>query len=174
MDVTTLDYDVDHILLLGELREKRIVECFRISGERIEPGTYHHMKIALLVAVATLTIEEVEVHLPTVPHEECAQLEQSLAVIQGWTIAPGFTSKIKRALGGTKGCVHLTTLLLAMAPAALQGYWVHKARKARPADISGETMEQYLVGTCRVWRRGGPLALKIAADIEAARGEESG
>jgi hypothetical protein len=173
MDIITLHFDEDHILLVGELKERRIVDGFRISGERIQPGTYHHMKIALLVAISTLTIEAVEVQLPTTPHDDCAEMQASLEIIRGWTISPGFTSKIKRALGGVRGCVHLTTLLIAMAPAALQGYWVHKSRKSPPKDISSHEMEQYLVDTCYVWRKGGPLVRKLAAESKDARDRNS-
>ncbi len=73
-------------------------------------------------------------------------------------IAPGFTTKVKKIAGGTKGCVHLTTLLISMAPAVLQGYWIFEAHdRSRIVETSFE-IEQYLIGTCWAWRKQGPLA----------------
>ena len=75
-------------------------------------------------------------------------------------IAPGFTSKVKRALGGTRGCLHLTTLVLAMAPAIMQGFWVNGSRDPGGRQITPDLIENYLVDTCRVWRRDGDLIKK--------------
>jgi len=76
---------------------------------------------------------------------------------KGLTIAPGFTSKVKQIAGGKKGCVHLTTLLLSMAPAVLQGYWIFESRKKHINENSVLDIEKYLVDTCWAWRKDGPL-----------------
>jgi len=44
-------------------------------------------------------------------------------------IAKGFTARVKNLVGGNKGCAHLVELLLAMAPAAIQGYASYQAVK---------------------------------------------
>ena len=84
-------------------------------------------------------------------------MENSLDKIKGLTIAPGFTSKVKKIAGGTKGCVHLTTLLLSMAPAVLQGYWIFESRGNQGNEESTFEIEKYLIDTCWAWRKDGPL-----------------
>jgi hypothetical protein len=69
----------------------------------------------------TSYIVDLHVKIPGAPHDDlCREMENSLNDIKGLFIAPGFTSRVKKIAGGVKGCVHLTTLLLSMAPAALQ------------------------------------------------------
>ena len=56
---------------------------------------------------------------------------------------------------------HLTALLLAMAPAALQGYWTHRGSRPAEEPPPKEAIAKFLIDTCRVWRKGGPLAGKL-------------
>ncbi len=85
-------------------------------------------------------------------------MKNSLDKIKGLNIAPGFTSKVKKIAGGIKGCVHLTTLLLSMAPAALQGYWIFEARNLDRKENSEFDIGEYLIDTCWAWRKDGPVA----------------
>jgi hypothetical protein len=153
----------EHIIVCGELYDRRLVKTYTLEEMPREPATVHHMRICMKVTVRTLTIEEIEAELPQVPHGECAEMHRTLEEIKGFTLSRGFSSRVRKKLGGRKGCIHLTTLLLAMAPAAMQGYWVHNDRKPERRNISGEHLEHYLVDTCRVWRREGPLVQKITA-----------
>jgi hypothetical protein len=90
-------------------------------------------------------------------------VQHSLDSIKGLQLKRGFTSEVRKRVGGRKGCIHLTTLLLAMAPAALQGYWAQHDRKPEKRRVSEEMLEHYLIDPCRVWRREGPLVDHIAA-----------
>jgi hypothetical protein len=68
---------------------------------------------------------------------------------------------VKKIAGGIQGCVHLTTLLLSMAPAALQGYWIFEARDRNRVLEASFEIEQYLIDTCWAWRKQGPLAKAV-------------
>jgi len=48
-----------------------------------------------------------------------------------------------------------------MAPVALQGYWIFKARHKERRDDSIFEIEDYLIDTCRVWRKDGPLVAEL-------------
>jgi hypothetical protein len=163
VQIATYEWDDAHIVVCGELCDRRRVPTYFLDGTPRPAAVVHHMRICIKVDVRTLVIEEIEAELPQIPHEECAEMHQTLAGIKGMTLAPGFSSKVKGKLGGTRGCIHLTTLLLAMAPAALQGYWVHNDRDPSRRRISETHLEKYLIDTCRVWRREGPLVRQIAA-----------
>ena len=103
------------------------------------------------------------------PHaDQCRATLKSLDKIKGFTISPGFTGRVKKSIGGVAGCVHLTTLLLAMAPAAIQGSWVNIADRPVEKAVSSDLMQQYLIDTCQVWRRQGPLAQNLLARHAAA------
>ncbi len=159
LDISSYIVDDEHILISGELKERNLITIYKRSGDRIEPNVFHHMQIQLLVKSAELKIVDIHVKIPGAPHDDiCREMENSLDKIKGLNIAPGFTSKVKKIAGGIKGCVHLTTLLLSMAPAALQGYWIFEARKEHRSENSVLDIEKYLVDTCWAWRKDGPLA----------------
>lgn len=166
LDISSYVVDDAQILITGELKERNLVTVFERSGETIDPHVFHHMQIQLLIKTAELKIVDLHVKIPGAPHDElCREMETSLEGIKGLVIAPGFTAKVKKIAGGTKGCVHLTTLLLSMAPAALQGYWIFEAQdRSRVLEASFE-IEQYLIDTCWAWRKQGPLAEAVMNGI---------
>ncbi len=90
-----------------------------------------------------------------------------LKKLKGLCIAPGFTSKVKKVLGGINGCLHLTTLVLAMAPAVIQGYWVYRNKEKGDNEISLEIINDYLIDTCWVWRKDGPLAEQLKLNTKS-------
>ena len=158
LNISSYIVDDEHILIAGEFKERNLITVYERSGEPIEPNVFHHMQIQLLVKIAELKIVNIHVKIPGAPHDDiCRKMENSLDKIKGLTIAPGFTSKVKKIAGGIKGCVHLTTLLLSMAPAVLQGYWIFGAREEHRSENSILDIEKYLVDTCWAWRKDGPL-----------------
>jgi hypothetical protein len=162
ISIATYGCENGGIVVKGELKDDRSVPHYTMEGERLPPGTIHHMIIRMRMDGATLTISEIEVSMPGTPHPDCIETRDSLDQLVGLAIAPGFTSRVKRAVGGVKGCVHLTALLLAMAPAALQGYWTHRGRRPDKEGPPIKEISRFLIDTCRVWRKGGPLAEKLS------------
>ncbi len=114
------------------------------------------MLIRMQIRGPNLTIENIEVEMPTVPYEECIATLTSLEPIKGMRIASGFTNDVKELIGGPKGCAHLVALLVSMASAAVQGAWTAFSR--RPAEPSGylDRAMEAIVDTCWVWRKDGP------------------
>jgi len=158
LNISSYIVDDKHILIAGELKERNLITVYKRSGEPIEPNVFHHMQIQLLVKISELKIVDIHMKIPGAPHDNiCREMENSLDKIKGLNIAPGFTSKVKKIAGGIKGCVHLTTLLLSMAPAALQGYWIFGAREEHRSENSIFDIKKYLVDTCWAWRKDGPL-----------------
>ncbi len=167
--ISTYEADADHIIVEGELMEKRLLDYYLLSGEKKPAGTLHNMIIRLLLQGPDLIIKEIEVEMPGIPREECGKLVNSLEPVVGLSISTGFTKKVKELAGGIKGCHHLLTLLVTMAPAAVQGYWAHRASKPVSADAGTRAKHaKYLpLNTCRVWREDGPLVRKIREEILA-------
>ena len=98
----------------------------------------------------------------SVPREACRETIDCLACIKGLAITRGFTSKVKKLAGGNKGCTHLLELLLAMAPAAVQGYAAHRSQKQAGFDPDqAKFIMKYLVNTCHAWREDGPFVAVV-------------
>jgi len=159
IDVSSYIIDEEHMLITGEFKEKSLITTYEKTGEAFEPHIFHHMRIQLLVKCAELKIVDIRAKIPGAPHDDvCREVENSLNEIKGLVIAPGFTSKVKKIAGGIKGCVHLTTLLLSMAPAALQGYWIFGERNKQRKKNSEFDIGEYLFDSCWAWRKDGPIA----------------
>lgn len=171
INISTFDCKKGGIIVEGELKDNRLKSYHKISGEKALPGVVHHMIIRMHVLGAGLAIKDIEAEMPEVPRDECRETINSLNIVKGMNISPGFTVRVKTVLGGPTGCSHLAALLLAMAPAAVQGYWAHYARKPLPDEFSTDLMNQYLIDTCWVWRREGKFAQEL---LERAEGRKKG
>jgi hypothetical protein len=154
--VTTYDTDEDAIIVEGSLKDDRLQTVHRAAGRIVPPGTVHHMIIRMKVTRPRMIIEDIDVAMPTVPHEECPQTRNSLEPVIGMRISAGFTNRVKDLVGGAKGCAHLVALLVSMASASVQGAWAAMSR--HPEQPSGYAVKAVnaIVDTCRVWRRDGP------------------
>jgi hypothetical protein len=158
ISVSTYDCDGQRILVEGILKDNRLHESHVITGEKFPAGVIHHMAIRLLVNCSNLLIEEVDVELIHVPRDVCRETIDCLKPIKGLTITRGFTAKVKKLAGGTKGCTHVLELLLAMAPAAIQGFAAHQSRK--PSGFTTDHTQMFfhfLLNTCHAWREDGPF-----------------
>ena len=154
----------DGIVVEGRLHDERLAETYAMSGARRPPGTIHDMILRLHVTGPPLVVADAEAELPGVPYEDCRETVESARAVVGMPIRSGFTEAAKRRLGGPRGCAHLTALLLAMAPAAVQGFWTLRAvRPLRVDAAAAAALEHYLIDTCRVWRRDGPRARSLLA-----------
>ena len=150
----------DTIIVEGSLQDQRFCDSYMLSGEVRPPYTVHHMIIRMELQLPELTILEVEVEMPTIPHEACLETQACLAPLKGMRIAAGFTSKIRRLVDRKEACTHVQTLLTAMAPAAFQGAWSARIRKPLEPEIYVSMMGK-LKNTCWAWREDGPLVEKL-------------
>lgn len=166
INISTYNCDKGGIIIEGELIDDRLTSGFSPTGEKRPPKKIHHMMIRMWIDGQPLSIKEIEAEMPGTPNKECTETRKSLDRIKDMSIVTGFTMKVKDILGGINGCAHLTALLIAMAPAAIQGYWANYSRKPVDKDLSSDAMRQFLVDTCWVWRKDGPLLKKL---FQAAR-----
>ena len=159
IEISTYVHEPDAVVVEGRLTDNRLRPTWYLSGECRPPGIVHDMVIRMIVRGPGLTIEAIDVEMQTVPKEDCRDVTNALQPVVGMKIRGGFTEKVKSLVGGASGCSHLVALLLAMAPAAVQGAWAALAQN--PVDraaVSGTALK-FLENTCHVWRSDGP-ALK--------------
>ncbi|MGA6926658.1 MAG: DUF2889 domain-containing protein [Desulfosarcina sp.] len=150
----------DTIIVEGSLQDQRFCDSYLFSGEVRPPYTVHHMIIRMELQLPELTILEIEVKMPTVPHNVCLETQACLAPLKGLRIAAGFTSKVRKLIYRKKACTHLQTLVTAMAPAAFQGAWSARIRKPLDPDVYVDMMIK-LKNTCWTWREDGQLVEKL-------------
>ncbi len=161
IDIGVYEGSEDTIIIEGVLKDERMFETYRLAGEVVPPGTIHHMIIRLEVKIHQLIIEDIEVEMPTVPHKWCRETLECLLPVKGVQIVTGFTGKLREIAGGPKGCNHLLALMMAMAPAAVQGVFSAKARIPDDHEHKDAGSLERLKNTCWVWRGHGPLMEKV-------------
>jgi Protein of unknown function (DUF2889) len=113
--------DDDHLRLIGVLRDVKPDGLWGVDDP--DPLTIHHMELHLLVRAADLTITGVEVSMHVHPEKECPLILAAYQQMVGWSIARGFTHKVREHFGGPRACTHIGALVNAMAPVAIQSLW---------------------------------------------------
>jgi hypothetical protein len=166
IDITCYEDGQDSILVEGEIKDTRLCPYYLVTGEKKDPGILHNMKITMKVTGNTLTISDIHVDMLHYPREECIDANTNIQKLNGLSITKGFTKAVKDIIGGTKGCTHVANCILTMAPAAVQGFWANKAQKPVTKEFANKgSMSHYLIDTCYVWRKDGPMIKKLSETL---------
>jgi len=167
IEMTTYPADENHIITEGHLRDVRLKDYYKFTGEKIDAGTLHDLGIVLLIKIPELIIEDIEVIIETVPRSDCMLISKSLDPVIGMAITGGFSAKAREAAGGIAGCTHLVHLLTTMAPAVMQGYWAHIYQKKPDLSKVKENKKSAMMGralknSCFTWREDGEAYQKMS------------
>jgi hypothetical protein len=171
LKITTHPVDPERVVVEGWLRDERFVKGFHWDGRERSPGMVHWMCVRLLVGGWPVSILDAEAEMPTVPNDLCPSVADCVKKIIGVSIVSGFSNQVRRRMGGVEGCAHLTSLIVAMGPAALHGYWTEQSRTRRslPRSLAEFPGLRLLTNSCYLWRKNGPLLEKVRETIEARK-----
>jgi hypothetical protein len=162
----------DRVVIQGAIRDQQPPGAFVPSDP--EPLVIHHMQVSLTVSFPDLTIVDVDTHYEMHPHDECPTITEHYKNLIGLSIARGFTHKVRELFGGPRACTHVTALLQAMAPVAVQCFWSWR-RATAPEQVSpeqGRAPQSPLrddgvwrrnVNTCHVWAEDGEMVPALEA-----------
>jgi hypothetical protein len=130
-----------------------------------KPKLLHHMVIRLKVKGPGMLIEQAEALMPQHPREECPEVLPWIRNLEGLRIVPGFTMKVKKVIGGIRGCAHLTSLIISMGESAVQGYWAAYGEEKGDMNLRKQTVQAF-VNTCYLWRENGPIVKSLRETLE--------
>ncbi len=116
----------------------------------------HEMVIHWRVQGPEMLIEEASAAMPYHPNRECPAILPVIRSLKGLRIARGFTMKAKKAIGGIKGCAHVTSLVLAMAEETIQGHWAAYIEERKEKGLAEDEIKNF-INTCHLWREEGPI-----------------
>jgi hypothetical protein len=155
-EITMQTFDLgNHSLLVeGRLVDHRYLPGQTETSE--ESRLLHHMVIQLKVKGPQMVIEEAVARMPHHPREECPEMLPGIHSLEGLEIAPGYSVTVKKAIGGAKGCAHLTSLVIAMGESAVQGYWAAYGIGRGKLGLREETIRKF-INTCHLWKEEGPI-----------------
>jgi len=171
ISLTTYPCTKDRVLVQGILKEQRYIRVFDVTGKARAPGTVHNMSVTLLIAPNPLTIVQAEAEMLTVPMAECPATLDLVEQLIGVEIKSGFSSQIRKIMGGNRGCTHLCTLVVAMGQEIFQGWLAQKRSKKAPLPVSLDAVEEkeFLIDSCRMWKKDGPKMREMQLAIEKKR-----
>ncbi len=152
--------------LRGEVRDTKPAGLY--IPDDPDPLDIHYMVVDLIVGFPTMEIIDAAVVFETHPHRACVNIADHYRELIGLSVARGYNRKVKELFGGPRGCTHVTALLSAMGPVAIQSIWsmrrlngemepsVRRDPNATPSDRR-DAMAHNL-NTCHVWDEEGDIA----------------
>jgi hypothetical protein len=155
----------DHTIEVeGDLIDHRYPPAHHVPSEESE--LIHHMVIRLKIKGPAMFIEQAEATMPHHPRQECPVVLPWIRKLEGVRIAPGFTMKVKRVIGGKNGCAHLTSLVIAMGESAVQGYRSAYGVEKERGGLCEQDLKQF-INTCYLWREDGPIVKEFHEPLES-------
>lgn len=163
----------DGLLLRGAVRDQKPPQLY--IAEDSDPLTVHHMQVDIYVEFPDLLITAVNVGFETHPETLCPTITEHYQHLVGLSITRGFTGRVRELFGGPRGCTHVTALLNAMAPVAVQCFWSMEAsnQRRRPngqvATVTDADADDSIrqagwarnVNSCHVWSEDGEVVAGI-------------
>ena len=161
----------DRFLLRGVVCDEKPAGLY--VTEDPDPLWLHHMIVEMEVVYPTFVIERAYAKFHQHPHLSCTDITDHYKKLEGMSIARGFNAKVKELFAGSRGCTHITALLSAMAPVAIQTGWSMRVTamnegesSSNPSDAEIEQREKQLAGTintCHMWDESGELVAQVRA-----------
>lgn len=103
-------------------------------GGFIQEGeSLHEMRVRLTLDKEML-IHHAEAVAEWTPFNYCHNSTQTFPHLVGLKIGPGWNTRVKELLGGSKGCTHITEMLGQMATTAYQALYSAKRLEEHPMD----------------------------------------
>jgi hypothetical protein len=117
----------------------------------------HEMRVRLTVS-EDMVVREAHASTAHGPYPACADANGRFGELAGLRIAPGWTTEVKRHLGGGHGCTHVRELLAPLATTALQA--VAAARSDRMTALRADGVPKK-VDSCFAYAAGGELVKRL-------------
>jgi len=127
----------------------------------VKPGQYFHHMTVTLVLDNKLTIKEISAETLASPFAICPEITKNYKKLIGIQIGLGWHRSVKKCVGHTNGCTHITELLLYIGTVAIQTIYSDLRRdKKTPADESSD-FGKGLINSCHAWSESSPVTEKF-------------
>ncbi len=105
--------------LEGHLTDVKDHDYALLTGLRPAGVAVHDMWVRVTVG-SDYIIQSIEVRTDGMPYETCDRIEPAYAKLAGASLLHGFRKTLYDAMGGVRGCSHVTELLAHAPTAAIQ------------------------------------------------------
>lgn len=126
-------------------------------GLRKAGAPVHDMQVRLTLD-RTMTVREIAVTTNHAPYDVCPGVSPGYQALVGAKIGGGWRKAVTEAVGRTKGCTHITELLMPMATVAFQtmGNW-----KSSPTGSTDPGEKPHFIDGCKAWASDGPVVQRL-------------
>jgi len=127
-------------------------EPFR--GHRPAGAHVHDMQLRLTLD-RSMTVRDIEVTTNHAPYDICPAVAPGYKKLIGAKVGAGWRKAVTEAVGRTKGCTHITELLMPAATVAFQTMGNWKFASQEPAQ------KPHFIDGCHAWRSDGPVVQRL-------------
>jgi len=133
-------------------------EPFR--GLRPAGAPVHDMALRLTLD-RTMTVKAIEVTTNHAPYDICPSVAPAYQGLVGAKVGAGWRKAVAEAVGRTKGCTHISELLMPAATVAFQTMGRWKPEKDEAAAQPRKTDKPGFIDGCKAWASDGPVVKKV-------------
>jgi hypothetical protein len=131
-------------------------------GQREAGMHVHDMQLRLTLDRA-MTVRGIEVTTNHAPYGACPSVAPAYRALIGAKIGGGWRKAVTEAVGRTKGCTHITELLMPAATVAFQtmGSWPKAGEVATEERPDQSAKKPYFIDGCKAWASDGEVVKRL-------------
>jgi hypothetical protein len=131
-------------------------------GRRPAGAHVHDMQLRLTLD-RQMTVRDIAVTTNHAPYDICPSVAPAYKALVGAKVGGGWRKAVTEAVGRTKGCTHITELLMPAATVAFQtmGSWPKDAPVATEARPDQAPRKPYFIDGCKAWAADGPVVQRL-------------
>jgi len=159
----------------GHITDTKSYEFHNEWRGGIAPGVAVHDMWLRLTLDDDFVVRMVDVAFDATPFPLCGDIAGAYQQLVGLTLGPGWSRAVRSALGGRRGCTHVTELLGPMATVAFQTIIAEKRRRARAA-ARNESEQKWrekppFIDGCHAWVADGEVVRRFLPEFYKGGGE---
>ncbi|MBM86853.1 MAG: hypothetical protein CMQ41_08690 [Gammaproteobacteria bacterium] len=125
----------------------------------MEVGEPLHQMLLRVTVDEDFRIRDIVAVTENSPFEMCPNIAPKYKSLIGIKMGPGWRRAIRKRVGGTQGCTHLTELLFPMATVAMQTIWplIKKPKHKTERKKKSSQERPMILDTCHAWASDSPI-----------------
>lgn len=143
----------------AHMRDTKTYEFANRWRGSVKPGEALHEMLLRVTIDEDFLVHDVEAATEHSPFAMCPDITPNYKALKGLRMAAGWRQAVRSALGGVKGCTHLTELLYPMATVAIQTIkpLQNHRRRQVDSDSSASSSKPFVLNTCHAWAEDSPV-----------------
>ena len=148
--------------------EARIVDTKTYEVEepyrgRRKAGMHVHDMQLRLTLDRDMVVRDIEVTTNHGPYDVCPTVAPNYKALIGAKVGGGWRRAVTEAVGRTKGCTHVTELLMPAATVAFQtmGSWPKDGEVATESAPDQQRKKPYFIDGCKAWASDSPVVKRL-------------